>query len=379
MIPSSSPRVVPKEEILLKGYKTPVEQYVSGFWPNSDVVIENVDTQVELLSVGQIQMPITINDSQLSNSYVCSPYTALVPYAAQELGKLKNPLQRILFRSLMPFLGWFLRRNNINRNVHINNWLLSTNLFPENLSRNKLENLTRFLLDKYPSHSLIFRSLNAFTNSELISALEAIGYLLVPSRQVYIYGLASAEINKKRDYRADIKLLRETPYQFVDQQEISLSDRVRIVELYNMLYLDKYSIHNPQFTDSYIERALTNPHFKFFGFRNEKGVLDAFGGHFTLGEVTTMPLIGYDTSKPLKDGLYRLVTIQALLSAQQESKIFNCSSGAPSFKRLRGAASYIEYSAIYIDHLPKSVQRMWRGISHLLETQVVPLVKKLQL
>src|ERR1700688_3224732 len=56
--------------------------------------ITNVATQMQLLRAGSCYFPVTVNDTEYESSYVCSPYTACVSYAKEELNKLHNkPLE----------------------------------------------------------------------------------------------------------------------------------------------------------------------------------------------------------------------------------------------------------------------------------------------
>jgi len=146
-----------------------------------------------------------------------------------------------------------------------------------------------------------------------------------------------------------------------------------------MLYIDKYSEHNPQFTEKYIATIIDHPNFYLEGFRNRNGVLDAVGGRFTLGSTTTLPIVGYDVSLPKRSCLYRLVLISTLLYAQRNNMTVNARSGASQLKLLRGAVAYSEYSAVYVKHLPNSRQRVWKGLAFVLDRLFVPLMKKYQL
>ncbi len=357
-----------------------VECYINAFSNDSSSMIANIQTQVvdELLS-NKVKLPTTINFREYENSYVCSPYTALVPYCMEELNKLDNRFLRTILSSFVPLIANTLKKYKINQVVHVNNWMLSTNLYPDAMQKSDLKLLTESLIEKYPSSAIAFRSLNYFSNSELIVDFMKQGYIMLPTRQVYIYAKNLKDYSKSHNYKIDKKLFQNTPYNFVRSNEISIADYPRIIELYNQLYLNKYSKLNPQFTEKYIEMIMTHPNFCVEGFRNSEGILDAVGGRFTIDGTTTLPLVGYDTSKPQKLGLYRLVLIATLMHAENNGLVFNASSGAPDFKRLRGASPFIEYSAIYIRHLPVGTQRLWKSLAFLLKRLFVPIMKKYQL
>ncbi|VAW68829.1 FIG01230870: hypothetical protein [hydrothermal vent metagenome] len=355
-----------------------VLEYISDFSGSAELLISNIETRVEVLRNEVDLFPLTVNNTEYNSCYVCSPYTALISYSLEEIDKVDNRLFRVIARCLIPKLSSYLKRNRINQIVSINNWLLSTNLYG-GYSGKGLSDFTADLIKKYPEHALMFRSLNNHSNKELINSLHQCGYIMMPSRQVYIFDQAHKEFNKTQNYNYDCKLLNSTPLTYVPQQSIQEADIKRIVELYNLLYIKKYSVHNPMFTEEYIRCCLNSPLFYAEGFRNSAGQLEAVGIRFIRDNTVTLPIVGYDTSLPQSLGLYRLVMISTIKWAYENNMIFNASSGAPHFKRLRGAVPYIEYSAIYCRHLSAQRQRMWRSIAWGLERLIVPVMKKYQL
>ncbi|MEL7266894.1 MAG: hypothetical protein AAFP69_19075, partial [Planctomycetota bacterium] len=62
----------------------------------SEVVrlIPNVHTKTALLRAGDSVLPVTINDVQHDNSWVCSPYTAAISYAGEETRHLRSSTAR---------------------------------------------------------------------------------------------------------------------------------------------------------------------------------------------------------------------------------------------------------------------------------------------
>ncbi|MCW8933971.1 MAG: hypothetical protein OQK98_04545 [Gammaproteobacteria bacterium] len=358
---------------------SPADEYLMGFLDKTEAMITNVKTEVGCCQIDDVVLPFTINEAEYDNSYVCSPYTALIPYCIEELGKLDNWLLRIGVEKLILIFDRILKKNNINRVIHINNWLLSTNLYPQKDKALNIESLIEGITRQYKNHTVIFRSLNYFLNPALISEFMSAGCMIVPTRQVYLYYKSLNDYSKTHNYKVDKKLIEKTEYQYVKQSDINESDYARIVELYNMLYINKYSKHNPQFTIQYIAVIIKHPLFYVEGFRNIHGILDAVGGRFTIANTTTLPIVGYDTSKPAKLGLYRMVLMSALLYSERNNYCFNASSGAPHFKKLRGAVPHIEYSAVYIKHLSAHSQCIWKVLAYIMRKLFVPIMKKYQL
>jgi hypothetical protein len=95
-----------------------------------EAYIANAHTALYALRAGPVLLPVTAAEFHLDNSYVCSPYAHYVSYALEEFRALKNPPAEAALRLLFRGLGVYLRRSALDRVVYVNNWLLSTNLYP---------------------------------------------------------------------------------------------------------------------------------------------------------------------------------------------------------------------------------------------------------
>ncbi|WP_338555377.1 GNAT family N-acetyltransferase [Paenibacillus sp. KS-LC4] len=343
-----------------------------------NLFIRNVRTELRLLQAGQAWLPMTVNEQEYDNSYVCSPYGTYVKYAEEELYLLENRLLRFLCGSLLKGLAPLLRLAKIDRNVHVNNWLLSTNLYTE-LSGEELAGVTQTLTASYPEHAIIYRSLNKRTNGELMKQLLRQGYVLVPSRQVYFFNGAAALYLKKKNTKWDRKLLAQSNYHIVTHAELGEPDYERIAQLYELLYIGKYSELNPKFTAEYIRHCHQKGLLEMTGLRDEQGILQGVVGYFIHGEVMSVPLVGYNTALAQRNGLYRMLMHLAMQTAADRRQLLHLSSGAAEFKRIRGAEAEMEYSAVYIVHLSAARRAVWSGLSKLLLTVGVPLMRRYKL
>ncbi len=90
----------------------------------------------------------------------------------------------------------------------------------------------------------------------------------------------------------------------------------------------------------------------------------------------TQPVFGYDTGKPQKLGLYRLLSLHVLEEGRRLGLRLNASGGVGEFKRLRGGIATLEYNAVYQRHLPPARQRPWRLLKRLLDAVAVPVIQK---
>lgn len=346
--------------------------------------IRNIDTELKVLDTGERLLPVSVNsgDEPAGNSYVVSPLTAYSGYADDELRRLSMPWLTWPLRALVRLTGAWLTRARIDRLVQINNWLLSTNLYPAQWQGEGLADMTRLFTQRWPDHVIGFRSLNAFTNATLIRELQALGYMAIPSRQVYLFdGRAgpNALFLRHHNTKLDAALARRTHYRVVMGSELKDADYARLEHLYNLLYLEKYCHLNPQFTATWLRCGQRDGWLELRALRGPDERIDGVIGWFRNANLLSAPIVGYDTALPQRLGLYRLLTRMCLQEAADRRQVLNFSSGAAHFKRLRGGQPEIEYSMVYVRHLPKLRQWMWRVLAALLHGIGVPLMRKLKL
>lgn len=363
------------------------QRYLTPFMrQGTKLFMDNVHTTMHALQVGSHVFPMTVNGVVYGQSYVCSIHTAFILYARQEIQRWqdKSPknkrisLTALFLKSIVRGMEWVMNAAHVDQIVSVNNWLLSTNLYPE-WSGEHLEEVTETLTQQYPHYMIVFRSLNKVTAENLIAAFKKTGYLLVPARQIYLLHQRLQDYMKKRDTQADLKFLAQTPYRVVHHDDITPADYPRIAHLYQLLYIEKYSAYNPQFTITYIQLCHEQRLLTMIGLRNDQGILDGVVGFFERSGVFTTPLLGYDTALPASVGLYRLLSTLLLRHAHHSGLIFNRSSGAAHFKRLRGAIPAIEYSAIYIQHLPWGRRAFLKTLAFFLTHVGLPVMEKYKL
>lgn len=346
--------------------------------------IKNVRTCLRVLDTGLHRWLVSINDGNDSsaNCYVVSPSTAYSLYADEEIVRLGMPWLTWPLRLLAHGLGAWFSHAKLDRLVTVNNWLLSTNVYPSDWDGGDLVAMTQFLKSEYPDHALAFRSLNRTANAEQIAKLEALGFLAVPSRQVYLYdgreGLDSHFL-RHHNTKLDAALWRNAPYRVIDGESLDSTDLQRVVDLYGQLYLDKYSRLNPQFGTRWVAAGVRDGWLTLRALCNPQGRIDGVVGWFGSSQWLTAPLVGYDTSLPKSLGLYRLLTRLCLQEAVERRCMLNFSSGAAHFKRLRGGAAEMEYTMVNVAHLSRARQQIWRILCSTLERIAVPLMRRWQL
>lgn len=350
---------------------------------HSNEFIHNVQTDLYLW---QHQQQTLICSSNLSRSrtastlsYVVSPYCAYVDYCLVEIARLKKPWLTWPLVLLVKILGVWLRVARIDSCLQINNWLLSTNLYPGNLQKNDLKILRDQAISQFPQQTLVFRSLNQRSNQQIIQWLKELDFIAVPSRQVYFFDARAGEASSftgTHNFLLDQQALHKTTLRWRTAAEFSVTDYERAAELYSRLYLEKYCQHNPAYSAYWLRAGHESGWLRLQGLVDETNQLQAILGWFENDELMTAPIVGYNTKLPKKMGIYRLLTQACFNEAIRQKKILNFSSGAAQFKRLRGGEAEIEYSLVYIEHLNLFRRITWRIMAFLLNYLAVPLMKK---
>jgi hypothetical protein len=361
-------------------------RYCRDYQQYADEFIGNVQTDLYLWQDQQQALVCSSNVSRSQTapalSYVVSPYCAYVEYCLVEIARIKNLWITWPLVLLVKTLGVWLRAARIDCCLQINNWLLSTNLYPDNLQKSDLHILRDQAINQFPQQTLVFRSLNQRSNQQLIKWLKELKFIAVPSRQVYFFDARAGEASSftgTHNFLLDQRALRKTSLQWRTAAEFTAADFERAAELYSFLYLEKYCQHNPAYTAHWLRAGHESGWLRLQGLVDESNQLQAILGWFENDELMTAPIVGYNTALPKKMGIYRLLTQACLNEAIRQKKILNFSAGAAQFKRLRGGEPEIEYSLIYIQHLNIVRRVTWRIMAFLLNHLAVPLMKKRQL
>jgi hypothetical protein len=330
-----------------------------------------------VIQLGDLVFPVTINDKEYQNSYVCSPYNHYIIYAKEELKNLKNPFLEGILTQVLNLLGSLLKAGKINRVVIVNNWLISTNLYPK-VSEEQISEIVNFLQMRFPGHSILFRSLSPFKDLPLPKIFARVGGKLLMSRQVYFLDPNHSKVWTNKSYKRDLSHYKKSLPEMGGPESISKEDYARIVELYRLLYIDKYSIHNPLFNVHLIELAHQKQILELKIFR-ENGVIQGVLGFFIRHGQMTTPLFGYDTTLSLDKGLYRVLSTHLVHEAKARNLFLHQSSGAAEFKRSRGAVPELEYTAIFDSHLPLYRRWTWNFLRGLINGVGSKLLEKYEL
>ena len=105
--------------------------------------IRNVhNTQLMAVKVGEAVVPVTVTDFHPQNTYTVSPYSHYISYGGlEEVKHLGNPLAEFLVKVALYPVARYFRFAELDKVVFVNNYLLSTNLYPS-VNREQLSALS---------------------------------------------------------------------------------------------------------------------------------------------------------------------------------------------------------------------------------------------
>jgi len=336
-------------------------------------MVANVSTKLSSLRVAGRAMPVTQDDGALGGSYVCSPHSAYVLYAREELALVRIGRLAWAARAAIAGLDVLLRHARINKIVHLGNWLLSTNLYGgwcgEGLLAAREE-----LVEHHPAHVIGMRSIDDWSSPGLRQALSADGWSLVPSRQIWVASDLARAWLPCHNHGNDRRLVARSPLRIADLPRPEGEDARRIAELYAMLYIGRYSALNPVLTPAFIEASARTGMITYRVARDPGGVIQSVAGMWACGGIMTPPVVGYDTGRPRSEGLYRIACWMFMQRALEAGWRLHASAGASHFKRQRGAHGVIEWNAYYARHLPKARRAAVSLLAELLTRVAVPMM-----
>lgn len=339
--------------------------------------IDNTDTEVIAIKIDDMVFPATINNAEYENSYVCSPYTLYVNCGFEKVNTIQNKFLRNFCLFFLNFFKRTMQSGKINKVIFVNNWLFTTNLYPE-ITEDQIQAIKEALIEKYPDHAIAFRSLTQYDNASSLPLFTKHRFDLIACRPVYFLDTKKEEPFKARMFKSDLKILKNSPYQVIQNEEITKEDYGRILELYRQLYVSKYTKYSPQLNLNFIELAVQNRILSMRALKKD-GKIDAVMGYFCRNGVATSPIFGYDTSLPQDVGLYRIISTVLTLEAKEQGLVVNQSAGASSYKKLRRAEGDIEYTAVYSRHLPFYRRLPWVVIRSVVNGVGLRVMKKLDL
>lgn len=350
-------------------------RHVAGFRSfGTPALIANAACEVRLLRHGAMRLPVTIDNGARGLSYVSSPHSTYVLYPRDEIALMGLGGVRYAAEGVLAALAGLLRVSRLNRAVHLDNWLLSTNLHGD-WDGAGLAAMREALAGHYPDHFTIIRSVDPWTAPALFAAVRDDGWTLLPARQVWVTDDLARDWHPRSHTKADARAMRRSGLTLEQPATITPPDADRIADLYHQLYVGRYSAINPLFTPLYITMSAANGLLQYNLLRDPAGQIMAFAALASAGGVGTVPLMGYDTSRPQDEALYRIASYCAADLALARGLRFHGSAGASQFKRNRGARGVIEYMAVDGRHLSAPRRAGLAALAAGLNRFMVPMLE----
>lgn len=354
-----------------------VRAYAEAFcrW-GSQRFVANVRTRLMILRDDSLAVPVTINDAEYENSYVCSPY-ARMKYMRDELHLTESAALRAAGALYADASAVLMKLARFNKVIHINNWLFDMNTYPEGWVPD-VDTLIATVTDAFPEHFICFNSLNEWSNGELMSALTGAGFSLCADRQTYVFDDLQKTVTRKAT-RKDLSMLRGTSYRAEEEDTLSDEDFGRLAELYYLAYCQKHSLLNPVFTAEFMRAAHGSGLMRFVCLRAADGRIDAFQAFFTAYPGSpSSPFAGWDPAIDREHGLYRMITAIMFDTALREGWTINDGDSNAMFKRIRGAKPHIDYKANYCRHLSLGRRLMMAAFTQVSNRIFAPTLEKLE-
>ena len=304
-----------------------------------DFYIDNCNANIAILEYDNLYFPLVIATNNRNQTYLTSLISSYIDYPKHII---KNHTINILFN----FFSKILSIGSIDKVVYVNHWLISTNIHYD-LSDKQINEITKFLKQNFSDYAICFRNVAKETNVALFSSLASNKYKFLVNRcSYYIDNNSFENVYKKQSLKKDLSLYKKDKYIISDSVANSSVQK----QLYNNLYINKYTDINPKYNENFFN-ILTNNSFKNYALINKQDKIVGFYIPFVLNNTVSVPWFGYDTSVTQKEGLYRLLMLNIIEFAKYNNLNLNLSSGVGEYKQRRGAKPYWEYLAIDYSHL----------------------------
>lgn len=373
--PSDAGLILEPEAI--QGDHSQAARFIRGFLEaGTGRLVTNARSRVGLATYGQLRLPVTVEDGRYGDTYVASPHSAYVLYARDEIDILGlTGLAKTGAQMSLAALDRWLRALAINRTVHIDNWMFSTSLHGR-WDGTGLAAMRRAVTEAFPDHLPVVRCVDPWSCPALVSSLKSDGWSLLPSRQIWVTDDLEGRWHPRSHTKSDRRAMRRSSLVVEELEVMSDADAGRLADLYAQLYLGRYSALNPAYTPAFVKHACDSGALRFRVARDAKGVIMASAGMRVAGDLVTVPMLGYDTTRPKSEALYRIASLLSSEWAMERGYRHHGSSGAGEFKSNRGARGQIEYLAVHASHWPRGRRMGLRLLAEILERTMVPALKQ---
>ena len=332
--------------------------------------VDGADVEIHGLSVDRDVLPLVVNRKSNRSAAAWSPYRHYYSSTLEEFGRHRSGIARGLARALLSPAGAALRLLSFDKAVFVNHWLVNSNPGVQ-LSSTQIGELRKQLQSHYPDFAIVVPSVNPAIDASVCTALRENGFRFVRRRCVYVLNCNTKDYLLHGNTRADLRLLRRSAYEMIDAPDVLNAHADRMRDLYQSLYLRKYSRWNPRLSAEFFRLTLRTNALRYQALVRD-GRVDAFVGFFLQEKLMTAAVMGYDQTIGREAGLYRAALALLIAEAGRRGVLLNLGGGVGQFKMLRGAVPVEEFDAVCDEHLPFSRRLPWRAVEIAARVGVLP-------
>ena len=347
-------------------------------WAN---LADNLDCESGLIEIGDKLVPYTKNNmTKETLCYTISTFTHYYHYLREEMDIVGLRFAKLILMPPLWLIGFFLRFAKVDQAFTINNFGLSTNLFPKDLSAIGWENAVSTVEKSNPNHAILVRSVNRGLNSKDYDALINCGFKPMFARNVLLFPHKPIEQfprRKRRQILRDEKLEHKLGFRWLSGVTLDEEMSARVADLYDQLYLGKYSKNNPRFTPLFHHECSNRKILNYQLLLDEEQIIGVLGIK-VVDEVATTPILGYDHHHPHANLLYRIITAKITRTSSDNDFHRHASSGANKFKQLRGGVTNEEFTMVKTSHLSWWRRLNWGLIRFMAQKIGRPLTHKFE-
>ncbi|NBY18354.1 MAG: GNAT family N-acetyltransferase, partial [Betaproteobacteria bacterium] len=312
--------------------------------------ISNADSFLQIVPTASGEVPVLVPDPRVKptplaeRAWVTCLWSGSAGYAidewvaraerdagAKSRWYLKGGLKAVA--GLSTRLSWWL--GPWRGAVQVGSWPFSTTL-RETLRDTDLIAVLESVIDCYPDRPIALRHVFEDNSPALLEALARRGFQRLPARVVYTLDASQAIKPKASHLKRDLALLARSDLTIVPDAEFTPQDLERALDLYQIIYRQRHSLRNPDYSIEFLQWAQRRGLIELLGLRSSTGQLCAFAARHNQGTTTSVPMLGYDLEADRRDGLYRQLVALLIREAGVRRQTFDFSSGAGDFKRKRG-------------------------------------------
>lgn len=364
---------------LLQRYWAPlVTDGLDGYTRNCGVTPALLHVRDPDRAEDDLWLPVVVAEPGASATWVTSLETQHVDYSREELFRMVGgpAWKRIAIRGLFSSIRPLFRAGAIDRTVQVNNWLFSTNLYPEGMTDAHVAAITDHLRKRFPRHAIVFRSISPEFDPDLYASLERAGYAFWLSRQILHVDTAAGTLRyrHRRHIRVDVQTFIANGYRVLSAPDMAPETYDDMARLYNLLYLGKYNPYSTSLTPRYVALLRDTAHAdtpsEFEVAVDGAGAVVGWQFEYRVGRRVFAPFIGLDPGASRDAGTYGGLTGRGYQRAIERGLWLHASAGVAAFKRHRGCQPGIDYHALFIDHLPQRRRAFYRALIALYSNQI---------